>query len=97
MRLLKMSRRKPLERTCIDVNALYYYLTASEEYGEKSKAYLNTYGGRLVTSTLTIWLFHVLTRLENLTSIVGEIGVELVPLTASILSGAKRLRRPKDL
>jgi len=64
---------------------------------KSQKAYFNTYSDRLVTSTSTIWLLHALTRLENLTSIMEEIGVELVPLTASILSGAERLRKPRDL
>ncbi|MEM2050877.1 MAG: type II toxin-antitoxin system VapC family toxin [Candidatus Bathyarchaeia archaeon] len=92
-----MSRRKPLEKTYVDVNVLYYYLTASEKYGEKSKDYISIYGGRLVTSTLTIWLLHVLTRLENLTSIMEEIGVELAPLTVQILFEAERLKKPRDL
>lgn len=92
-----MRRKKPLEKIYIDVNVLYYYLTASKEYGEKSKDYISTYGGRLVTSTLTIWLLHTLTRLENLTSIMEEIGVELVPLTVYILFEAERLKKPREL
>lgn len=92
-----MRRRKPLEKTYIDVNVLYYYLTASEEHGEKSKDYISAYGGRLVTSTLTIWILHVLTQLENLTSIMEEIGVELVPLTVHILFEAERLKKPREL
>ncbi|MBO3800007.1 MAG: type II toxin-antitoxin system VapC family toxin [Candidatus Brockarchaeota archaeon] len=92
-----MSRRKPLEKTYIDVNVLYYYLTASEDYGEKSKDYISSYSGRLVTSALTVWLLHVLTKLENLTSILEEIGIRLVPLTAEILFEAERLKKPKDL
>lgn len=97
MRLLRMSRRKPLEKTYVDVNVLYYYLTASEDHGEKSKDYIISYSGRLVTSTLTVWLLHVLTKLENLTSILEEIGIGLVPLTAEILLEAERLKKPKDL
>lgn len=97
MRLLGMKRRKPLEKIYVDVNVLYYYLTASEEYGEKSKNYISTYGGRLVTSTLTIWLLYVLTGLENLTGIMEEIGVRLAPLTLQILSEAEILEKPRDL
>jgi len=91
-----MRRVRLLERTYIDVNVLYYYLTASEEHGEKSKNHIKTYGGKLVTSTLTVWLLHVLTGLENLTSIMEEIGVELIPLTTQVLLEAERLKKPDE-
>jgi len=39
---------------------------------------------------------YVLTKLEEVASILDEVGVELVPLTASILSMAEKLRKPRD-
>jgi hypothetical protein len=38
---------------------------------------------------------YVLTKLEEVASILDEVSVELVPLTASILSMAEKLRKPK--
>jgi predicted nucleic acid-binding protein len=45
---------------------------------------------------LSAWILYVLTRLENITSILDEVGVALVPLTASIMSGAEKLEKPRD-
>ena len=80
----------------IDVNVLYYYLTAHEDFGERSKALIEAYSPRLVTSALTIWLLHVLTGLENLDEILEELGVEVVPLTSGIFRRARSLERPRD-
>ena len=38
----------------------------------------------------------MLTRLKNIVSILDEVGVELVPLTASVLSIAEKLEKPRD-
>ncbi|MEM2884981.1 MAG: type II toxin-antitoxin system VapC family toxin [Thermoproteota archaeon] len=83
--------------TYIDVNVIYYYLTAHEKYGKKSKAHIEVHGGKLVTSTLTVWLLHVLTRLENLAAIMRDVGINLSSLTSGILSDAEALDEPKDL
>jgi predicted nucleic acid-binding protein len=45
---------------------------------------------------LSAWILYVLTRLENITSILDEVGVALVPLTASIMSRAEKLEKPRD-
>jgi len=37
-----------------------------------------------------------LTKLENVTSILEEVGIELAPLTAEILGRAERLEKPQD-
>jgi len=78
------------------VNVLYYYLTAHEEYGERSKKLIEMYSPDLVTSALTLWLLHVLTKLENLDEILSELGIELLPLTDRIFRRARLLKRPRD-
>ena len=50
------------------------YLTAHEEFGERSKGLIEAYSPRLVTSALTVWLLHVLTGLEDLDEILEELG-----------------------
>lgn len=37
-----------------------------------------------------------MTKLENVTSILEEVGIELAPLTAEILGRAERLEKPQD-
>jgi predicted nucleic acid-binding protein len=92
-----MSKQKrSSEAIYIDVNVLYYYLSAHPQFGERARSYIATWGGNLVTSSLSAWILYVLTRLENITSILDEVGVALVPLTASIMSGAEKLEKPRD-
>ncbi len=91
-----MRRRKRYEKKYVDVNVLYYYLTANEVFGERAKKLLETHAPSLATSALTVWLLHVLTGLENLDLILEEIGVEILPLTAQVLKRARRLAKPKD-
>ncbi|MEM2153164.1 MAG: type II toxin-antitoxin system VapC family toxin [Candidatus Bathyarchaeia archaeon] len=96
MRRWRVRRGEYSRRIYVDVNVLYYYLTAHPVYGEISKRYLEEYGGQLVTSSLTAWLLYVLTRVENVASILDEIGVELAPFDSSLLKEAARLKKPKD-
>jgi predicted nucleic acid-binding protein len=84
------------ERVYVDVNVLYYYLTAHPQFGERARDHIASWGGRLVTSSLSAWLLYVLTGLENAASILEEVGVELAPLTAGILSRAEKLEKPRD-
>lgn len=91
-----MRRRGRYEKTYIDVNVLYYYLTAHGVYGERAKSLIEEYAASLATSTLTVWLLHVLTKLEDMDAILEEIGVELLPLTASVVRRARLLARPRD-
>jgi len=72
-------------------------LTAHPQFGEQARSYIASWSGSLVTSSLTVWLLYVLTKLENATSILEEVGVELAPLTASILRRAEKLEKPRDL
>ncbi|RLE68943.1 MAG: VapC toxin family PIN domain ribonuclease [Thermoprotei archaeon] len=91
-----MRRKRRYERRYVDVNVLYYYLTANEAFGERAKRLLELYTPGLATSALTVWLLHVLTGLEKLDVILEEIGVEILPLTAGVLRRARLLTRPGD-
>jgi predicted nucleic acid-binding protein len=71
-------------------------LTAHPQFGERTKTHIARWSGNLVTSSLSAWILYVLTRLENIASILDEVGVELVPLTASVLSIAEKLEKPSD-
>ena len=46
----------------IDVNVLFYWLTDHEEFGETATKIIERIesGERAITSTLTIWLLHIL-------------------------------------
>jgi predicted nucleic acid-binding protein len=92
----RSKQKRSSEAIYIDVNVLYYYLSAHPQFGERARSYIATWGGNLVTSSLSAWILYVLTRLENITSILDEVGVALVPLTASIMSGAEKLEKPRD-
>jgi len=92
----RSKQKSSSETIYIDVNVLYYYLSAHPQFGERARSYIATWGGNLVTSSLSAWILYVLTRLENITSILDEVGVALVPLTASIMSGAEKLEKPRD-
>ena len=92
----RSKQKSSSEAIYIDVNVLYYYLSAHPQFGERARSYIATWGGNLVTSSLSAWILYVLTRLENITSILDEVGVALVPLTASIMSGAEKLEKPRD-
>jgi predicted nucleic acid-binding protein len=91
-----LRRRSSSERIYVDVNVLYYYLTAHPQFGEQAKSHIASWGSSLVTSSLSAWILYVLTKLEKVASILDEVGVELVPLTASILSRAEKLGEPRD-
>lgn len=92
----RSKQKSSSETIYIDVNVLYYYLSAHPQFGERARSYIATWGGNLVTSSLSAWILYVLTRLENITSILDEVGVALVPITASIMSGAEKLEKPRD-
>jgi len=91
-----MKRKKSLKKIYIDVNVLYYYLTAHRTYGKKAKEFIEFYSGILATSCLTPWLLYVLTRLEQIDEILTDIGIQLLPLTQEILEKARKLSKPKD-
>jgi len=89
-----MRQKKSSERIYIDVNVLYYYLTAHEEFGERSKDLIERYA--LATSALTIWLLYVLTKIENVATILEELEIEILPLTSEIFERARMLKKPED-
>ena len=82
----------------MDVNVVYYVLTANEEFGIRAKELVEEYYGMMITSSLTVWQLHVLLRRKGnkrpeLTSILSELGIKIVPLTAEILSEAEKCQR----
>ncbi|WP_297508433.1 type II toxin-antitoxin system VapC family toxin [Thermococcus sp.] len=81
-----------------DVNVIYYILTANEEFGIRAKELVEEYYGRMITSALTVWQLHVLLRRKGnnrpeLTNILSELGIKIVPLTPEILSEAEKCGR----
>ena len=68
----------------MDVNVVYYVLTANEKFGAKAKDLIEEYYGRMITSALTVWqLYILLRRLKarlNLTNVLEELGIKIVPL-----------------
>jgi len=93
---LRRSRGRQSYMIYVDVNVLYYYLTAHEEFGARSKELLEEYSDYLATSALTAWLLYVLTRLENVAEILSELGIRLLPLTSEVLRLAIKMKIPKD-
>jgi len=89
-------QRSSSRRIYVDVNVLYYYLTAHPLFGERARGHIASWSGRLITSSLSAWLLYVLTKLENVASILEEVGIELAPLTVEILRRAEKLEKPKD-
>ncbi len=89
-----MRLKKSSERTYIDVNVLYYYITAHEEFGKRAKELIEQH--TLATSALTVWLLYVLTKLENVAKILEELEIEILPLKSEIFERARALKKPKD-
>ncbi|WP_457751508.1 type II toxin-antitoxin system VapC family toxin [Thermococcus sp.] len=81
----------------VDVNVLYYFLTANEEFGERAKELLERYSGRLITSALTVWQLYILFRRQkskiDIADILPNLGIEVVPLTINILREAERCKK----
>ncbi len=44
----------------MDVNVVYYILTANEEFGIRAKELVEEYYGRMITSALTVWQLYIL-------------------------------------
>ncbi|WP_297550159.1 PIN domain-containing protein [Thermococcus sp.] len=87
-------------RVYVDVNVVYYILTANEEFGIRAKELIEEYYGRMITSALTVWQLHILLRRKGkgnkkpeLTGILPELGIKIVPLTPEILSEAEKCKR----
>ncbi|MEN3035736.1 MAG: type II toxin-antitoxin system VapC family toxin [Candidatus Methanosuratincola sp.] len=91
-----MAQRRSSEKIYIDVNALYYFLTAHDEFGLKAKQHIEDRSGALATSVFSVWLLHVLTNLENIYEILEELEVDLLPLTKETFALAKVLDKPGD-
>lgn len=79
----------------IDVNAIYYFLTAHPQYGRRAKELVVRYGDRLATSALTPWLIYVLVRDARAVEAAMRLA-RLLPLTDEIYATAVSLERPRD-
>ncbi len=77
----------------VDVNVLYYFLTANEEFGERARDLLERYSGNMMPSALTVWQLYILFRRQktklNITDILLDLGIEVVPLTMESLGMPK--------
>jgi len=80
----------------VDVNVIYYFLTANEEFGERAKSLLEKYSGDMITSALTVWQLYILFRRQkikpNITDILSDLGIDVVPLTVEILRRAEQCK-----
>jgi len=81
----------------VDVNVIYYFLTANKEFGERSRELVERYSGNMITSALTVWQLYILFRRDkrklSLTQILSDIGVKVVPLTEDILKSAENCKK----
>ena len=81
----------------VDVNVLYYFLTANEEFGERARDLLERYSGDMITSALTVWQLYILFRRQktkfSIIGILSDLGIEIVPLTFDILREAERCKK----
>ncbi len=71
----------------VDVNVIYYYLTAHPGFGEKAKRYFEELDD--------LCTLHALTKLRNIPEILEEIGITILPLTQEVLNfamGFEKLR-----
>jgi len=84
-------------RVYVDVNVLYYFFTANEEFGERAENLIEKYSGMMITSALTVWQLYILFRRQkrklSLTDILSELGIEIVPLTIEILRSAEQCNK----
>jgi len=81
----------------VDVNVLYYFLTANEKFGERAEDLLERYSGDMITSALTVWQLYLLFRRQktklNITDILSDLGIEVAPLTVEIIRNAERCKK----
>ena len=82
----------------MDVNVVYYILTANEEFGIRAKELVEEYYGRMITSALTVWQLYILLQRKGnkrpeLSNILPELGIKIVPLTPEILSEAEKCEK----
>ena len=81
----------------VDVNVLYYFLTANEKFGERAENLLERYSGDMITSALTVWQLYILFRRQktklNITDILSDLGIEVAPLTVEIIRNAERCKK----
>ncbi|ASJ07969.1 twitching motility protein PilT [Thermococcus siculi] len=84
-------------RAYVDVNVIYYILTANEEFGPRAKELVEEYYGRMITSALTAWQLYVLLRRTGaklrISQVLEDLGVKVVALTPEILKIAEECKK----
>ncbi|WP_048150797.1 type II toxin-antitoxin system VapC family toxin [Palaeococcus ferrophilus] len=81
----------------VDVNVIYYVLTANEESGLRAKELIEEHYGRMITSTLTVWQLYILLKRSGarlrISQVLEDLGIKVVPLTPEILKMAEECEK----
>jgi predicted nucleic acid-binding protein len=81
----------------VDVNVIYYILTANEDFGPRAKELVENYYGRMITSALTVWQLYVLLRRSGaklrVSGILEDLGVKVVALTPEVIKMAEECKK----
>lgn len=81
----------------MDVNVIYYILTANEEFGPRAKELIEEYYGRMITSALTVWQLYILLRRSGarlkISQVLEDLGVKVVALTSEIIKMAEECEK----
>ncbi|MDI3476155.1 MAG: uncharacterized protein PWQ79_2158 [Thermococcaceae archaeon] len=81
----------------MDVNVIYYILTANEEFGPRAKELIEEYYGRMITSALTVWQLYILLRRSGarlkISQVLEDLGVKVVALTPEIIKMAEECEK----
>lgn len=81
----------------MDVNVIYYILTANEEFGPRAKELIEEYYGRMITSALTVWQLYILLRRSGarlkISQVLEDLGVKVVALTPEVIKMAEECEK----
>ncbi|WP_367883216.1 type II toxin-antitoxin system VapC family toxin [Thermococcus peptonophilus] len=81
----------------MDVNVIYYILTANEEFGPRAKELVEEHYGRMITSALTVWQLYILLRRAGarfkISQVLEDLGVKVVALTPEIIKMAEECEK----
>ncbi|ASJ03649.1 twitching motility protein PilT [Thermococcus profundus] len=81
----------------VDVNVIYYILTANEQFGPRAKELVEEHYGRMITSALTVWKLYILllhsgAKLRT-SQVLEDLGVKVVALTPKIIKMAEECEK----
>ncbi|NJF25698.1 type II toxin-antitoxin system VapC family toxin [Thermococcus sp. Bubb.Bath] len=81
----------------VDINVIYYVLTANDEFGPRAKELIEGYYGRMITSALTVWQLYILLRRSGaklrISQVLEDLGVKVVALTPEIIKIAEECKK----